>query len=384
MLEVLDLHRQAYNVLLAEFTKWDSITKYELQSLLPDLKIADHRFQQVHSKALQMENYRLFSNLKALGESKKKGRKVGKLRFKGKGWFKTITYNQSGFKIINTSKRLQTLRLSKIGNIPIRIHSGKGKNKRIIKGTVKQVTIKREQSGKWYASIVEETKQKPKQAGIKNVVGIDLGLTDTVWDSDNHKITNPRHLQKGSDKLAKLQRKLSRKKKGSNNRAKAKLSVARQHEKVANIRDDFAHKTSRYYVDNYDIIGMEDMQLQAFIKHNRLAKHMLDACWGKLRQYITYKAESAGKVCLLVDHKGTTQRCHNCQTKVEKNLGDRQHTCPSCGIDIPRDYNSALEIKRLTLQKIGQGLPETTPAEMEPTPLQGRVSSKKQEAPCES
>ena len=140
LFDTLNLCRQTYNNLLAEFDSWDNISKYELQSVIPNLKICDSRLKTVYSKTLQYENYRLFSNLKALSKRKKKGYKVGRLRFKGKRWFKTFTYNQSGFKLINTGKRCQILHLSKIGDIPIRCH-------RNIKGTIKQVTVKHMQSG---------------------------------------------------------------------------------------------------------------------------------------------------------------------------------------------------------------------------------------------
>src|SRR3989344_1351436 len=206
LLDVLELHRQTYNTLLAELNNQKEIDKSQIQGIIPDMKICEPKFKNLHSKAMQYECYRFFSNLMALAQSKKK-RKVGALRFKGKGWFKTFTYNQSGFKLIQIGKRHQSLWLSKIGNIPIRCH-------RNIKGKIKQITIKKESSGKWYASIIDERNIKMPQHEIKKVIGIDLGLTDVVYDSDNNKITNPRHLKKTADKLAKYQRKLSKKKKG--------------------------------------------------------------------------------------------------------------------------------------------------------------------------
>ena len=377
MFETLNLCRQTYNNLLAEFDSWESISKYELQSIIPSLKICDSRLKTVYSKTLQYENYRLFSNLKALSNKKKKGYKVGRLRFKGEGWFKTFTYNQSGFKLINTGKRCQILHLSKIGDIRIRCH-------RNIKGKIKQITVKHIQSGKWFASVTEERKQEIKQQAINKIVGIDLGLTDTVYDSDSNKITNPRHLKKKAEKLAHLQRRMSRKKKRSNNRNRWRIRLARQYEKLVNSRGDFLHKLSRYYVDNYDAIAMEDMPISNMVHNHKLSKSILDSCWGKLRQYISYKAENAGKLYIPVDYKGTTQRCSQCGKLVPKDLSEREHKCPNCGFEVPRDYNSALEIKRLCLQKIRQELPESTLVEMESISHQGQIPSLKQEAPCVS
>jgi putative transposase len=197
LLKTLELCRQTYNTLLAELGNWDTISKYELQSLIPNLKICEPGLNNVYSKTLQYENYRLFSNLRALKKIKENKRKIGRLRFKAKGWFKTFTYNQSGFKLIKTGKRCQTLHLSKIGDIPIRCH-------RNVEGKVKQVTLKKEPSGRWFASIIEEKKENIKKKPIKQVVGIDLGLTDIIYDSDGNKISNPNYLKKYAERLALL------------------------------------------------------------------------------------------------------------------------------------------------------------------------------------
>ena len=371
MLKTLDLCRKTYNVLLSELNNQKVIDRAQIQGTLPDMKICEPKFKDVYSKTLQYECYRLFSNLRALVKSKEK-RKVGRLRFKSKGWFKTFTYNQSGFKLIKTGKRCQTLHLSKIGNIPIRCH-------RNIKGNIKQITIKKYPSGTWYASLIEERKEIIKRRPIEKVIGIDLGLNDIVYDSEGNKINNPRHLKKHAERLALLQRNMSKKKKNSNNRNKARLKLTRQYEKLTNARDDFLHKLSRYYINNYDAISMEDLQINNMAKHPYLSKSILDASWGKLRQYISYKAENAGNLFITVNPRGTTQRCSKCGNKVEKKLWNREHKC-SCGFEAPRDYNSALEIKNLCLQKIGQELSESMLVEMKALPFQGQLSSMKQEA----
>lgn len=361
MLNTLNLCRQTYNELLGLLNEQKEIDKSQIQGTIPDMKICDKRYKQLYSKTMQYECYRLFSNLSALSQTKKRSRKVGGLRFKGKGWFKSFTYNQSGFKIINTGKRHQTLNLSKIGDIPIMCHRG-------IKGKIKQVTVKREASGKWFAFVIEQIDKeiKPIQK-IQKVIGIDVGLDNFVYDSDGKAVKNPRHLDKYKEQLAKLQRQLAKKKKKSINRNKQRIMVARMHEKIVNCRNDFLHKLSRYYVDNYDAVGIEDMPMT--FKNDIFAKSKQDASWGKFRQFIAYKAESAGNLFVSVPYKGTTQKCSQCGEIVHKELWNREHKCP-CGFIAPRDYNSALEIKRLTLKKIeiGQGLPESTPVEMEALP----------------
>jgi putative transposase len=275
-----------------------------------------------------------------------------------------------------TGKRYQTLKLSKIGEIPIRCH-------RNIKGNIKQVVVKREPSGKWFASLVTDESQSIKKKTIKKVVGIDLGLTDSVWDSDNNKTENPKFLKKYSDQLATCQRRMSKKKIGSNNRERFRIQLARRYEKLTNTRKDFVHKLTRHYANNYDAIGMEDMPIFQMVKgkKNRYSKSLLDACFGLIRSEMKRKAENAGGVFIPVNYKGTTSRCSQCGTTVKKEIWERQHSCPDCGFVAPRDYNSALEIKRLALKEIPQELWESTLEEMEPlcNPVV-QVPSMKQEA----
>ena len=157
----LDTCRQAYNMMLQELNEQVIIDKSHIQAMLPDMKICEPKYKKVYSKTLQYECYRLFSNLSALSAIKKKRRKVGRLRFKGKGWFKTINYNQSGFKLDSENNKIK---LSKIGNIKIKIH-------REVEGNIKQVTIKKS-INKWYVSIITDTIIK-NECGDK-ILGIDL------------------------------------------------------------------------------------------------------------------------------------------------------------------------------------------------------------------
>jgi putative transposase len=142
LIETLEVCRQTYNHFLAQWNGKDRIPgRLELQAQLPKLKKEKPELNKVYSKVLQMVLHQLYSNLKALSQLKKNGEKVGRLRFKGRGWYKTFIYNQSGFKLIKTGKRLNLLHLSKIGDIPIRVH-------RAIDGEIKQVIIKRHNPGK--------------------------------------------------------------------------------------------------------------------------------------------------------------------------------------------------------------------------------------------
>ncbi len=287
---------------------------------------------------------------------KKKGKKIGKLRFKGKDWFKTFTYNQSGFKLINNGKRCQVLKLSKIGNILVRCH-------RDINDKIKQVTIKKEASGKWFASIIAENKDTITKTRNKNKVGIDLGILNYIYDSDGNCFDNPKHLSESMVKLAKAQKKLSKKKKGSNNKNKQRLKTAIIHERIVNKRNDFLHKLSRYYINNYSLIAIENLNVKGLIKLSYNAKNIMDASWSRFIQMLEYKAERAGVQIAKVEPGGTTQTCSNCGIEVHKKLWNRIHKC-SCGLEINRDYNSAKEILKRAL--VRQDLSEFKPMEIKP------------------
>lgn len=378
----LEQCRLTYNRLLEELNKQEEIDRGKLQAMLPKWKEENQELKRVYSKTLQYECYRLFSNLRSLSGSKKNGRKVGRLRFKGKGWFKTFTYNQSGFKLVDTDNRLSILHLSKIGEIPIRLH-------REIEGKIKQITIKRCSSDKWYACIqVDTDKSIPDKQEIETAVGIDVGLSHYVVDSNGYEIGNPRHLRKSLKKLGKEQRRLSRKKKGSKNYKKQKMKVAKVHERVCNRRDDFLHKLSRWYVDNYDLIVTEDLNIDEMKKYNRLSMGISDASWNKLNKMLSYKAENAGKTHIMVNPSGTTQDCSRCGKVVEKTLYDRIHQCTNCGLTIGRDHNSSHNILNRGLSEVGMERAELTPVEIEPLPpifdahqKEWQVQSLNQEAP---
>ena len=192
--------RFVYNKLLEELNRQKKISKNDLQPSIVELKKDFPELKDVYSKVLQYENHKLFSNLRALAKTKKNGRKVGKLRFKSKNSFKTFTYNQSGFKIIEKQNRYVELHLSKIGRILVIKH-------RMIKGKIKQITIKRYPSQKWYALVVVENKKEIPRKQNTRRVGIELGIMNYVYDSDGNHFDNPKSLDNSLKKLKKKAKK---------------------------------------------------------------------------------------------------------------------------------------------------------------------------------
>jgi len=352
MLEVLNNCRFVYNRMLGGLNRQSKPNRLELQNSIPKLKESFPKLKNVYSKVLQYESYKLFSNLRSLARLKKNGKKVGRLRFKGKGWFKTFVYNQSGFKIVETNKRCQLLHLSKIGDIRIRVH-------RKINGKTKQIVVKHYPSGKWYAFVCCEQGQEIAENPNNKAIGIDLGTVNFIYDSEGNHINHPKFLNNSLERLRAEQRKLSRKKKGSKNRQKQKIKVARIHEKIVNQRDDFLHKLSKKYVDDYSFIAVEKLNIRGLIRNSYNPRNILDASWNKFIQFLTYKAVRAGSQIVEVNPKETTGRCSRCGEIVKKRLWCRIHKC-DCGLVLGRDYNSAINILKLGLERAFRPL-ETEP-----------------------
>ncbi len=370
LLAALDQCRWLYNHFLGKINirnkNNEILQRYELQATLPKLKLKHPELKQIHSKVLQMVLRQLYSNLRALTELKRNGHKVGRLRFKGRGWFKSFTYNQSGFNLIEGHGKRRELWLSKIGTIPIVLH-------RELDGEVKQVHIKCERSGKWFACFSVEVDGVPKAGKFSKPVGIDLGIEHYIADTDGNFVEHPHNITESERRLKREQRKLSRKEKGPKNRAKQRIRLARVHERVRNQRLDFLHKFSRHYVNNYDFIAVEDLEVKEMMESTYNGKNIADSAWSKFLHMLTYKAERAGRWVVKVEPRGTTSRCSRCSELVKKPLWVRVHRCPRCGLELDRDLNAARNILQDGLKKIGWEPAEFTPVEIEPLPA--RASS---------
>ena len=215
----------------------------------------------------------------------------------------------------------------------------------------------------------------------EKAVGIDLGVKNLATTSEGEFIEHPKFLQRLEKRLKREQKKLSRKEKGSNNWEKQRKRVAKIHEKIRNARRDFLHKLSRYLVESYDYISFENLNIRGLVQNSSLAKFILDAGWGTLITFATYKAVMAGARVVKVDPFYTTQDCSVCGFRVPKTLAERLHECPECRAVMDRDYNASVNI----LQK---GLTHLTGAKIGATRTyacgEGGKPSLKQESPCGS
>ena len=344
----LDLACDMYNSLLGlkqEIWKETekSLTKIDLDNIITELKADNPNWKDIHSQVLQNVSDRLskaFDNFFRRVREKKSGKriKVGYPRFKKHERYKSITYPQSGFKFLSQKR----LCVSNIGNIPIVLT-------RKIDGKVKTMTVKIK-NDKWYVVFccnVDSDKKKRKHTFTDDkIIGIDVGLTQYTKTSDDVTIDNPRYLMKSERKMKRLQRRVSRKVKGSNNRRKAVQRLSLCHENITNRRNDFLHKTSRFLSDTYDEIDVENLNINGMLKNHKLAKYIADASWSKFLRMICYKVEETGGRFVVGDRFApTTQECSNCHSILKLSLSDRIYNCPICRIRIDRDLNAAKNIK---------------------------------------
>jgi len=337
----LDTCRRLYNLALGDRKnayELEGISRsYEDQAAMLVAEKKDGKFEGVFSQVLQEVLRRLDKSFKAFFRRVKAGEKPGYPRFKGEGWYKSFTYPQVGFKLDGSK-----LTLSKIGSIRIFKH-------REVEGKIKTCTIKKDLLGHWYAVLVAEIEDIPL-VEPEVAIGVDVGLKSLITTSTGESIQYPRYSIQLEEKLAAAQRSLSRKKKGSANRLKAKAKVAKISKRIQNLRDEFLNQVSRKLVDSADLIVFENLNISVMLKNHHLAKHIQDHAWGKLIQLTRGKAAKAGKVVELVDARYTSQKCSDCGIIVPKTLADRVHVCPNCGLEMDRDLNASLNIRTLGLR----------------------------------
>lgn len=324
--------RELYNASLQErrnayrFER-KSVRYVEQANQLPEIKRIRPDVAGVHSQVLQDVLKRVEKAFDGFFRRVKTKQRAGFPRFRSHKRYDSFTYAQSGFAVKDGK-----LCLSKIGAVKIKLH-------RPLTGKIKTLTITRSATDKWYACFSVEMEAQPLLANDK-AIGIDVGLSHFVTLSNGEQIDNPRFFRTDEKALAKAQRREKRK------------AARRIRERIANRRRNFAHQISHALVSMFGIIAFESLNIKGMVRNHSLAKSISDAAWNQLVQFTNYKAESAGRTCVQVDPRNTSQTCSTCGLVAKKTLRERIHDC-SCGIRLDRDHNAAINILSLGLQTVG-------------------------------
>lgn len=319
------------------------LSRYDCIKLIPPMKSCEETIwlKEVDSIALQSSVEYLDEGFKRFFEDIKKPknqrRGVGKPKFKSKHGEQSYTT-----KNVNNSIRIidNMVLLPKIGMV-------KFDNHREVYGIIKRATITKTKSGKYYVSLTCDNVEYSKHDSTGALVGIDLGLDSFITTSDGQKIEPQKYYRKAEKRLKRLQRKMSRKPKGSKNREKSRVELAKQSEKVANKRNDFQHKLSRDLVNTYDVICLEDLNIKGMQKNHKIAKSIQDAGWSSFISKLAYKADFEDKLIIKVDRFfPSSQLCSNCGYKNAevKDTIIRKWECPQCGTKHDRDINASINV----------------------------------------
>ena len=323
----------------------------EMQSLIPLLKHENQWLREINSQSLQAVVQNLDTAFirffKEIGEYPK---------FKKKNYGGSFTIPQH-FKIDNRSITIPKFKT------PLSVFMCRN-----IKGEVRNLTISKTSSGRYYVSILTEEKTeslKTKKIAIDGSIGIDVGIKEFLVLSDGTQIHNPKNRKKSEKLLVRRQRQLSKKNKGSKNCNKARIRVAKIHEHITNQRTDFHNKISDVILKQYDTVVVENLNVSGMLKNHHLSKSISDVGWSSFFAMLKAKASQRGKNVIEIGRfDPSSKMCSECgNIKHNLKLSDRIYHCNVCGLSIDRDLNAAINIWRFGLIKVGLEQPELTPVE---------------------
>jgi len=333
--------RFIYNKMLEDKINYYNKNKKSLNNTPAQYKKNYEFLKEVDSQALSQSHQDLNSAYKKFFRKNSKYPK-----FKKKGV--RDTYRSC---VVNNNIRIEDgyLKLPKVGLVEICME------RQLPKGAaIKNVTISKTKTNKYFASIQFEYEKKIEQVEPTNFLGLDYAMSDFYVDSEGVKGNYPKFFRASQKKLAKEQRKLSKMVRGSNNYNKQKIKIAKVHEKTANQRKDFLHKTSRKIANLYDVVCVEGLNMKAMSQTMHFGKSVHDNGWGMFTNMLKYKLEESGKQLIVADKFfPSTKQCSSCKNKKESMLlSERVYECDHCKFSIDRDLNAALNLRQYAIESI--------------------------------
>ncbi|MFA5300682.1 MAG: RNA-guided endonuclease TnpB family protein [Lutibacter sp.] len=325
-------------------SKRENTSGFDQANELRDIKDKIPEYKLINSQVLQGVTERLHKAYQNFFRRVQKGgEKPGFPRFKSKSRYDSFTLKNTSWKLEG-----RYLWIKNVGRFKMKLS-------RPIQGVIKTIMIQRTSTGKWYASFSCDNVSEKRLDPNDKTIGLDMGIKSYLTDSEGNHVENPKWLKQNQKDLRVKQRKLSRRKKGSKRRVKARILVAKAHEKVRNQRLDFQHKLANEYIKKYGKIVIEDLAIQNMVKNHKLAKSISDCAWGQFFQLLKYKAEEAGREIIENYRFSPTSKACNACGEINNNLklSDRQWVCLKCGALHDRDLNAA---KNILKSGLGQSL----------------------------
>ena len=315
----------------------DNPDYFSQKKTLPQLKKTHPWYSEIYSQVLQDVVKRVKVTFDRFLKGDRNGKRSGRPRFKPHSRYRTFTYPQ----IKDSCLDGNSINLPMFGKVKVILH------RQIPDGfNIKTASVTKKADGYYITLSLEDQTVPEIKPDFKpnKITGIDLGLKDFLTTADGETVAIPQHYRQAQKRLKVIQKRVSRRTKGSNRRRKAIQQLGCQHQKVAARRKDFHFKTANYLLSKYDVVAHEDLNIKGLAR-TRLAKSVLDAGWSNFLLILTFKAEKAGLLVIPVSAYNTSQDCSNCGEKVPKKLHIRWHDCPNCGCSLDRDRNAAINIK---------------------------------------
>ncbi len=325
------------------------IGRYELSAYCATLAQQFEWARKLNSMARQASAERAWSAIARFFDNCKKGKpqKLGYPRFKKEQTHGSVEYKTSGYKLSEDRRSITFSDGFKAGTFKLwgtrDLHFYQLKQ-------FKRVRVVRRADG-YYCQFCIDQERVERREPTGKTIGIDVGLNHFYTDSNGETVANPRHLRKSEKSLKRMQRRMSKTKKGSQNRVKFRNKLARKYLKVSRQRKDFAVKTARCVVRFNDLVAYEDLMVRNMVKNHRLAKSISDVSWSLFREWVEYFGKVFGVVTIAVPPHYTSQNCSNCGQTVKKTLSTRTHSCPHCGLTLDRDWNAARNILEKALRR---------------------------------